>query len=163
MRKMAVLLLAGLLAMFAGCAAPASDQAGVASTQPDDSGALTVQNNADLAALLSGPSTGKSVEAFSEKYRVTTVEFDGFVSDVYINPRDHNGASTIDVMAGDASDLTHTGPVFQLSWYGHESPMEKFAKGDNVHVTALVGMVYEFDPHQFFLVEDEEATALTQR
>jgi hypothetical protein len=66
-------------------------------------------------------------------------------------------------MAGDASDSRHTGPVFQLSWYGHESPLEKFNKGENVRATALVGMVYEFNPHQFFLVEDEGTKALTSR
>ncbi|MGW4482115.1 DUF4839 domain-containing protein [Rhodococcus triatomae] len=123
---------------------------------------LTVENNADLAALLHGPATGGAVEAFSEKYRMKTVEFEGFVADMYINPREHHGASTINVMAGDADDPNHTGPVFQLSWYGHEDPKEKLAMGDNVRVRASVGMVYEFDPHQFYLV-DEEVNGLEPR
>lgn len=115
---------------------------------------LTVENNADLAALLHGPATGEAVEAFSEKYRMKTVEFEGFVADMYINPREYHGESTINVMAGDADDPNHTGPVFQLGWYGHEDPKEKLAMGDNVRVRATVGMVYEFDPHQFYLVDE---------
>ncbi|GBF17600.1 hypothetical protein Br6_05007 [Rhodococcus sp. Br-6] len=131
------------------------------SADPTDK-VLTVENNADLAALLHGPATGKAVEAFSEKYRSKTVEFKGFVADIYINPREHHGQSTINVMAGDANDPTHTGPVFQLSWYGHEDPKEKLAKGDNVRVRASVGIVYKFDPHQFYLL-DEGANALEPR
>lgn len=174
MRRVAALL-AIVFTVLAGCSAPAEDptdaepeqstaeQHSADSEQSDDSDVLTVENNADLAALLSGPATGESVNAFSEKYRVETIAFDGFVADLYINPREHNGKSTIDVMAGDAHDPEHTGPVFQLSWYGHDSPLEEFSKGDNVRVTALVGMVYEFEPHQFFLVEDEGTDALTPR
>ncbi|WJJ14467.1 hypothetical protein P9990_25060 (plasmid) [Prescottella equi] len=83
------------------------------------------------------------------------------MADIYINPREHHGQSTINVMAGDANDPKHTGPVFQLSWYGHEDPKEKLAKGDNVRVRASVGVVYEFDPHQFYLV-DEGVNARTE-
>lgn len=161
MRRIA--LLVTLLAMLAGCAAPAADQTDADPKKSDDSRVVTVENNAELAALLSGPATGETVNAFSEKYRVQVVEFDGFVAEVYINPRESNGQSTIKVMAGDASDSTHTGPVFQLGWYGHDSPLEKFTKSDNVRVKALVGAVYEFEPHQFFLVEDEGTTGLARR
>ena len=162
MRKVVILLVA-VLAMLAGCAAPAADVPDGDAKQSEDSGVLTIENNAELASLLSGPATGKTVNAFSDKYVGQVVEFDGFVSDVYINPREHNGESTINVRAGDAKDGKHTGPVFQLGWYGHESPLEKFAKGDNVHVSAMAGVVYEFDPHQFYLVEDEGVNALVPR
>ncbi|WP_436690012.1 DUF4839 domain-containing protein [Geodermatophilus sp. CPCC 205506] len=142
---------------------PATEQTDADSQESDDTGVLTVENNPELAALLSGPATGDNVNAFSQKYRVQVVEFDGFVADVYINPREHNGESTINVMAGDAGDSTHNGPVFQLGWYGHESPLEDFSEGDNVRVTALVGAVYGFEPHQFFLVEGEGVASLTRR
>lgn len=142
---------------------PEPAQTGSDSQESEGSRVLTVENNAELAALLSGPATGKSVDAFSEKYRVQVIQFDGFVADVYINPREHNGESTITVMAGDASASRHTGPAFELGWYGHESPLEKFTKGANVRVTALVGAVYEFDPHQFFLTEAEGVSAFAPR
>ena len=116
---------------------------------------ITVENNPDFAALLAGPPHGRTVDAAVEKFQAKTVEFDGFVSDIYLNPREHNGESTIDVMAGDASDKKHTGPVFQLSWYGHEDPMEKLAKGTNVHVKALAGVMYEFEPFQYYLIDED--------
>lgn len=126
---------------------------------------LTVENCTELAALLRGPATGASVKAFSEKYvsKNYEIEFDAFVADVYINPREHNGASTIDLMAGNAADPKHTGPVFQFSWYGHDSPLEKFSKGKNVRVRGDVGIVYEFEPYQFYLVEPEAGEAIAPR
>lgn len=124
---------------------------------------LAVENNPELVQLLAGPPVGDSVKAFSAKYRTKTVEFDGFVAANYINPRAHNGASTINVMAGNPSDPTHPGPVFQLSWYGHESPLEKLKPGDSVRVHALVGMVYEYEPHQFYLVETGKKPPLVAR
>src|SRR4051812_2499153 len=147
MRRIALLLT--LLAVLTGCAGTANDQTETAphtsesrapaaeptdagSAESADPGVLTVENNPDLAALLGGPAAGDTVNAFSKKYGGQVAEFDGFVADVYINPREHNGASTIDVMAGNAADPTHTGPVFRLSWYAHESPLEDFVKGDGV-------------------------------
>jgi len=123
---------------------------------------LTVENNADLAAVLAGPKRGPKVEAFSEKYGTKEVEFDAYVTGLDLNPREALGESTISLRAGDAKDKTHTGPVFELGWYGHDSPMEKFPKGTNVRVRAMVGVTYEFEPYQFFLV-DEESDALTAR
>lgn len=180
MTKTAAVLLALLLTSAAGCGgATDADSPGKTATvensfdptakgetventaDPTDK-VLTVENNADLAALLNGPATGKAVEVFSEEYRIKTVEFEGFVADIYINPREHHGTSTINVMGGDANDPNHTGPVFQLSWYGHEDPKEKLVKGDNVRVRASVGIVNEFDPHQFYLV-DEGVNALEPR
>lgn len=179
MTKTAAVLLALLLASVAGCGATDVDPPGKTATVENSSDptgkgeavennadptdeVLTVENNADLAALLHGPATGKDVEAFSEEYRIKTVEFEGLVADIYINPREHHGTSTINVMGGDANDPNHTGPVFQLSWYGHEDPKEKLVKGDNVRVRASVGIVNEFDPHQFYLV-DEGVNALEPR
>lgn len=119
--------------------------------------------NADLAALLAGPSTGPSVNAFSEKYRTEMVEFDAVVTDAYINPREHNGESWVRLMAGSAGDPQRSGPVFQLSWIGQDSDLKQYAVGTNVRVKALVGMVYGFEPYQLFLVEDENSSALTPR
>jgi len=152
-----VALLAAPILMLAACGAPDRDQPAAGS------GPLTVENNAELAALLAGPPVGPDVIAFSEKYRTKRVEFDAVVTDIYINPRESNGTSTINVMAGSASDPQPTGPVFQLSWIGQDSPLKQFAVGANVRVTALVGTIYEFDPYQFYLVEDGGSTALSPR
>ncbi|MCZ7430049.1 DUF4839 domain-containing protein [Micromonospora sp. WMMA1949] len=164
MRKMAALVVP-VLALLVGCEVPeaASTDAGTekakatvtAKAKATAPKTITVENNPDFAALLAGPPHGKTVEAAVEKFLSKTVEFDGFVSDIYINPREHLGASTIDVMAGDASDKKHTGPVFQLSWYGHEDPMEKLAKGTNVHVKASAGVMYEFEPFQYYLIDED--------
>jgi hypothetical protein len=178
MRRIALLVTP--LVMLAGCAGPAADQADTApqtsesrgpaaeptaaeSKESDDPGVLTVENNPELAALLDGPAAGDTVNAFSKKYGGQVAEFDGFVADVYINPREHNGASTIDVMAGNAADPTHTGPVFRLSWYAHESPLEDFAKGDGVRVKATLGSIYGYEPYQYFLVAEEGEPGLTRR
>lgn len=123
---------------------------------------LTAESNADLAAVLAGPKKGRAVEAFSENYRTRVVEFDAFVTEVYVNPRESLCESTISMRAGAAKDKTHTGPVFVCSWYGHDSPMEKFAEGTSVRVRAMVGALYEFEPHQFFLVAEDD-DALTAR
>lgn len=145
----------------AGTSTPAASPTVKTSTPTPD--VLTVENNPELAQLFAGPPVGDSVTAFSAKYRTKTVEFDGFVAANYINPRDRNGASTINVMAGNSSDPTHPGPIFQLSWYGHDSPLEKFKPGDSVRVHALVGMVYEYEPHQFYLVETGKKAPLVSR
>ncbi|WP_435090637.1 DUF4839 domain-containing protein [Micromonospora aurantiaca (nom. illeg.)] len=156
MRKMAALVVP-VLALLVGCEVPEAEptDAGTEKAKAKAPKTVTVENNPDFAALLTGPPHGKTVEAAVEKFQSKTVEFDGFVSAIYINPREHNGASTIDVMAGDASDKKHTGPVFQLSWYGHEDPMEKLAKGTNVHVKALAGAMYEFEPFQYYLIDED--------
>ncbi len=151
------LLASWLLVLLAACGASDQDQPAAGS------GPLTVENNVELAALLAGPSVSPDVFAFSEKYSAERVEFDAVVTDIYINPREAYGKSTINVMAGSASDPQRTGPVFQLSWFGQDSPLKQFAVGANVRVKAEVGSVYGFEPYQFYLVEGEGATALSPR
>jgi hypothetical protein len=154
MRKMAAFV-AIVLALLVGCGVPKAEPTDRETPKAKAPKTITAENNPDFAALLAGPPRGKTVEAAVEKFQSKTVEFDGFVSANYINPREANGQSTIDVMAGDASDEKHTGPVFQLSWYGHQDPMEKSAKATNVHVKALVGAMYEFDPSQYYLIDED--------
>lgn len=174
-------LLVSLVVMLSGCAAPAADQAGSEPKKSEAAGAdkakapepqqldgepiLTVENSGDLAALLSGPATGPSVNAFSEKYVADAfLEFDGFVEDIYINPREGRGMSTLNVRAGDADDPKHTGPVFQFTWIADDPEMEEFTKGTNVRVRGLAGAIYEFEPlFQMYLLEPESAAALTPR
>jgi hypothetical protein len=189
MKKRAALAVT-VLALLAGCGVPnaapepaesqsAKAEPAAAKTEKDNTeptttttqkatapATITPGNNPDFAALLAGPQHGKTVEAAVEKFLMKTVEFDGFVSDVYINPREAFGESTIDVMAGNASDKKHTGPVFQLKWFGHDTPMEKLKKGTNVHVKATAGVMYEFEPFQYYLVDedsDDETSPLTKR
>ncbi|MGC5660385.1 DUF4839 domain-containing protein [Micromonospora sp. WMMD723] len=154
MRKMAALVVP-MLALLVGCKAAQAESSDAGSEKAKAPRTVTVENNPDFAALLAGPPHGKTVEAAAEKFQAKTIQFDGFVSDIYINPREHNGESTIDVMAGDASDEKHSGPVFQLSWYGHEDPTEKLAKGTNVHVKALAGVMHEFEPFQYYLIDED--------
>jgi hypothetical protein len=189
MRKR-VAVVAVVVAILAGCAAPdaeptatgsgpvtaepaaaatKTDKAEPAVTEPEKAPApktITVENTPDFAALLAGPPHGPTVEAAVEQFLTKTVEFDGFVSDIYINPREAHGESTIDVRAGNAADKKHTGPVFQLKWFGHDTPMEKLKKGTNVHVKATAGVTYQFEPFQYYLVDedsDEATSPLTKR
>ncbi|WP_328473929.1 DUF4839 domain-containing protein [Actinoplanes sp. NBC_00393] len=191
MKKRAALVVT-VLALLVGCEAPNADptatESGSVTAEPVAAGTgttkaeptatktektpapapttITVENSPDFAALLAGPPHGKTVEAAVEKFLMKTVEFDGFVSDIYINPREAHGESTIDVRAGNASDKKHTGPVFQLKWFGHDTPMEKLKKGTNVHVKATAGVMYEFEPFQYYLVDedsDDTSSPLTKR
>jgi hypothetical protein len=69
-------------------AEPAQEPAATSSAAPTTSAAdevLTVENNADLAALLAITQPGASaVEEFAAKYRGRTIEFDGNIA--YLNP-----------------------------------------------------------------------------
>ena len=103
------------------------------------------------------------MNAFSEKYRTKAVMFNAAVTDIHSNPSKHNGEPWIRVMAGGVSDPKRTGPMFQLSCIGQQSPLKQFAVATNVRVNASVGMVYGFEPYQLFLVTDEGSSAPTPR
>ncbi|MFD7871835.1 DUF4839 domain-containing protein [Microbacterium sp. NPDC059771] len=124
------------------------------STEPQESTApapaeespLTVENNADLAALLTGPQDGPTVEAFAAQYAGQLIEFDGAIGAM----NRHEGSTTrydILIASGDYSE-THSngGPSFQFRDVSitndlhltDDSP-DTIGVGDNLHVIARVG------------------------
>jgi len=116
-------------------------------TTPAAEEILTVENNAQLAALLASTSPSVAeVGAFASQYAGQTIEFDGNIA--FMN--DHGGFSTrydLLILAGDFSTTTSSGPSFQfrdvnltsdLKLVGPNIP-DTVGKGDNLRITARVG------------------------
>lgn len=134
----------------------------VVSETPQE-GVLTIENNADLAALLTGPADGPAVEAFAAQYEGQLVEFDASV----VALANHDGYATrynLLLMAADFSETTSIGPNFQFRdvnttsdlHYTNDSPTETIGVGNNLHVVARVG---NFEPDStLFLLEPVATT-----
>lgn len=134
---------------------PSTEPEEPVATAPAVETPLTVENNADLAALLTGPAEGPTVEAFVQKYAGQLIEFDGAIGAM----NNHEGYTTrydILIVSGDYSE-THSngGPSFQFRDVNitndlhltDDSP-DTIGVGDNVHVIARV---VSFKDPLFFL------------
>lgn len=112
---------------------------------PAEARTLTVENNADLAALLTGPQDGPTVEAFAQQYAGQLIEFDGSIGAM----NEHESYTTrydILIVSGDYSE-THSngGPSFQFRDVNITNDLhltgevpDTIGVGDNVHVIARV-------------------------
>ncbi|WP_138443427.1 DUF4839 domain-containing protein [Sinomonas susongensis] len=105
---------------------------------------LTVQNNADLAALLAAPEPSeKQQEDFAAKYQGRTIEFDGNITLL----SSHDGDKYVyDVLitAGNYSADHQVGPAFQYNGVSMvqmhlTGTQPSVAQRDNVHLVADVG------------------------
>ena len=115
-------------------------------SEPAEEETLTVENNEDLAALLSGPTDGPTVEEFAASNEGRSIEFDANVGAI----NNHGGYNTrydILILAGDYSETSTTGPYFQfrdvnitndLHLTGSNIP-DTIGVGDNLHIIARVG------------------------
>ncbi|UYY83591.1 DUF4839 domain-containing protein (plasmid) [Arthrobacter sp. YA7-1] len=158
-----------------GAAAPTasvSNAAAIATTQPSSSPSkaqmtaasvpsagrqnLTVQNNADLAALLAAPEpSSEQIQVFATKYQGRAIEFDANVADV----AQHDNYKMIYdmlVIAGDYSTTHQVGPAFQFSGVSMfdlhlaSTGLPLVKTGDNVHLVAQVED-YNATQNLFFL------------
>jgi len=130
---------------------------------PAEPQTLTIENNADLAALLTTQDNCSSVMAdFSSKYAGQTIEFDANIG-AMANHGDYATRYDILILPGDYSETTMIGPTFQyrdvntvneLNYVG-EVP-DSIGVGDNLRVTAIVG---EFDSNTCQFQLDPVATA----
>lgn len=146
-----------------GSASKPSTQAAGSRDEPEEPAAnapaeepLTVENNADLSALLTGPQDGPAVEAFAQKYAGQLIEFDGSIGAM----NKHDGHTTrydILIANGDYSE-THSngGPSFQFRDVNITNDMhltgdvpDTIGVGTNVHVIARVSSIDD----QLFLLE----------
>ncbi len=84
---------------------PAGDP-GPAVETPAPEPTLTFKNSRDLAILLEGPATGRSVGRFASRNEGVAVEFDAHVVAVT--------GSTVRLEYGDHDAARRTGPVFEL-------------------------------------------------
>lgn len=119
---------------------------------------LTVENSAELAALLTQPDNATTSEGFATKYQGRLIEFDGNIG--AMGPHgDTDTRYDILITYGDYSE-THSsgGPAFQyrdvnttydLHLTGEDIP-ETIGVGDNLHFVARVGE-YEADTLLFLL------------
>ena len=138
--------------------APAATSSAVPPTPAADE-ILTVENNAELAALLAIENPGfPAVREFAAKYRGRTIEFDGNIA--YLNP--HGSYTTrydLLINAGDYSTSASAGPNFQfqdvnitndLHLTGSNVP-DTIGTGTNLRIVAEVG---DYNPTQeLFLLE----------
>lgn len=133
-------------------AAPESE-----TTTAPESVVLTAENNADLAALLTGPQDGPTVEAFATKYEGQSIEFDGSIGAM----NQHGSYATrydILISVGDFSETqSFGGPNFQFRDVNVTNDLnltgtvpDTIGVGNNLHVVARVG-IYEPDTMLFLL------------
>ncbi|MGO4186379.1 DUF4839 domain-containing protein [Pseudarthrobacter sp. TAF60_1] len=107
---------------------------------------LTVQNNAELAALLTATDLDYDrIEGFATKYKGRTIEFDGNIADMN-NHGDYKTRYDILIGAGNYSATSMPGPNFQfkdvnivsdLHLTGSNIP-DGLGKGNNLHIIARV-------------------------
>lgn len=123
---------------------------------PAEETPLTVENSADLAALLTGPQDGPTVEAFATQHAGQLIEFDGAIGAMN-NHEDYRTRYDILIASGDYSE-THSngGPSFQFRDVNITNDLQltgdsldTIGVGDNVHVIARVGSI----DGQLFLLE----------
>ncbi|MGY1840223.1 MULTISPECIES: DUF4839 domain-containing protein [unclassified Modestobacter] len=126
--------------------APAATSSAVPTTPAADE-TLTVENNADLAALLALEQPGDAaVGEFAAEYRGRTIEFDGNIASMNF----HGSYKTrydLLIYAGDSSPTASSGPNFQfrdvnisydLHLTGPHVP-DTLGAGDNLRIVARVG------------------------
>ena len=104
---------------------------------------LTIQNNADLRALLEADDDYSMNQAFAKKYKGQEIQFNGSVADAtpgyYL------------VYFGDDSDTNATsGPAFQFRAHNLQAEGRPVATGDNLRFAAEVG-AFDADQGLFFL------------
>lgn len=106
---------------------------------------LTVENNAELAAILAETDPGSSiVSEFAKKYAGKIIEFDGNISNM-MNNSNYKTRYDILIGAGDYSESTAIGPyfkfenvnIFDLNLTGSEIP-DSISAGQNLRITAEV-------------------------
>lgn len=126
---------------------------------------LTVENNEDLAALLTGPGQGSEVESFAAKYEGKAIEFDGSIGAMAPHG-EYKTRYDILISAGDYS-ATHSsgGPNFQfrdvntvndLHLTGDNIP-DSIGVGDELRIVARVG---DYDPESFLFFLEPISTQL---
>lgn len=136
---------------------PSAESEEPIATTPAEEAPLTVENNADLAALLTGPQDGPTVDAFATQYAGQLIEFDGAIGAT--NP--HESYTTrydILIVSGDYSE-THSngGPSFQFRDVNITNDLHLMGEvpdtigvGTNVHVIARVGsfndLLFQLEP-----------------
>ncbi|MCC3300677.1 DUF4839 domain-containing protein [Arthrobacter sp. zg-Y895] len=128
-----------------------------AKTEPVEESVLTVENNADLAELLITDTCSSAVWDFATKYEGQTIAFDANIGAMQL----HGGYTTrydILISAGDFSETTSSGPLFQYRdvntvsdlRYADDNRPDTIGVGDNVRITAQV-VEYESVSCQFIL------------
>ena len=126
-------------------AATATTTAATATT-PVEAEHLTVENSADLAALLAEPDyCADRIAAFASTYRGRIIEFDGNIAAMN---RHGDSETRFDILlyAGDYSETVAIGPAIQfrdvnyqdLHLTGPNAP-DSVGQGINLHITAEVG------------------------
>nr|WP_254367842.1 DUF4839 domain-containing protein [Microbacterium sp. NC79] len=126
--------------------APASEATEPSETPSttNESEAITIDNNAEFAALLQERDyCSPVVSTFAEKYAGKTIELDASIGAM----NNHDGSATrydILISAGDFSETTAVGPAFQFrdvnagDLHLTDNDRDAFGVGDNLRVTATV-------------------------
>lgn len=125
------------------------------SSTPVGDQVLTVENNADLAALLND-TTGTLRDDFAAKYIGRTIAFDGSI-DIFANHENYDTRWDFLISYGDYSETTQLGPTFKFEDVGRsdlhlEGPdlPDGIAIGDHFHFVAEI-VEYDSDRDIFYL------------
>lgn len=105
---------------------------------------VTIENNAEFAALVQGTDCGENVSSFASKYEGKTIEFDGYISN--IQPyKDYKTRDDILLSPGDYKPDTAQGPNFKFEnvsasnlYFPDNEPVGTLKAGDNLRIKATV-------------------------
>lgn len=131
------------------------------SEAPEATEVLTVDNNADLAELLSSSPSDDLTGAFAEKYTGRTIQFDGYIS-ALAQHGDYATRFDLLVSNGEYDEAHVTGPDFKyedvnmsydMHFVGDNVP-DSVGVGDKVTVTMVLEEWDEF--HQVFFADPVE-------
>lgn len=124
--------------------------------------ALTVEDSEDLAALVAGPPTGPSLEAFVDDHHLETIQLDACVT--WVVASDRVIYSTANVVWGDCGNTPVTGPTFDFTplQLPATSPLQQsgLAVGQNVRLTGQVGSLYAFDESPTYVPARDDRVVL---
>ncbi|MCR8669769.1 DUF4839 domain-containing protein [Agrococcus sp. HG114] len=136
---------------------PATTSGAAASSENAEPTPLTIENSEDLAALLTGPDQGPTVEQFAAEYEGRLIEFDASIGAMAL----HSSYSTrYDILLtyGDYSEtISHGGPSFQFRDVDSDDVPDSIGVGDNVRITARV---LEFDNFRLLFQLEPVATQI---
>lgn len=123
---------------------------------------LVVDDSEDLAALVAGPPTGATLEAFVDEHHLEAIQLDACVT--WVIASDRVVYSTANVVWGDCGKAPVTGPTFNFTplLLPATSPLQQsgLAVGQNVRLTGQVGSLYAFEESATYIPARDDRVVL---
>ena len=110
---------------------------------------LTIENNADLYSMLTGPENYDTFVNFAAAYKGQTIQFPGSI-DILENYKSYNTRYDFLLSYGDYNEESQTGPTFKMENVGNYNFTETLTQRENVMITAKVDR-FDYEHGLFYL------------